>query len=222
MNKKKKLSILISIVLVTITILLTFTFCSDSYKLDYGNGTTRLGDTQHIGTVVCAVKSKNDEFKVDEVEFDVYFGSIEELKLYDNDDYELVSYAIYFVNVNYIFDMGSRFYPQNIYSDYKNIEGYHFIKELSFEEFSKDDYKAKIRTFSNPKINHHEKIKVPAEVFEGDSGQFAFVIVPICAMKKEDGYFIGPYQNGYGKLHINYEYTNESTVKLFSIFGYNK
>ena len=41
-------------------------------------------------------------------------------------------------------------------------------------------------------------------------------------MKKEDGYFIGPHDYGYGKLHIDYEYTDKGNVKLIALDGYKK
>ena len=162
------------------------------------------------------VESRNSELNINDVTLDFYYGvpgSIPNAPSwygYGKDDAELVGYALYFCDGQYCFS-GYGHNGSNICSDYHSIDGYYFIKELSYEEFSSDEYSVRQSVISwFFKINHRETMTVPGEVFERENGTFVFQVTEINFSPSSNDYFV----LNWGYLTVDYERTDRQTVVL--------
>ena len=128
------------------------------------------GDKGH-SSFLTGVKSDKRIFDKNDVTLDFYFGYPKNYKCppdewYDG-QFKFICYATYFyvngeVVNNYI---GS-------FKDYKNIEGFHLIREYSKEEFLVEEKKAvyypsKIFMFSGKvEFNYYETLTIPSYLFD--------------------------------------------------------
>jgi len=122
------------------------------------------------------------------------------------DNFVLVCYALYFCDEQY-YDRYNDFVGP--YDDYYNINNQHFVKELSFKEFSSEKYAVKI-SFGNNRYKHKENLTVPKEVFERERGTFVLYIAEVSYSLSSDSYYV----NALAYEEINYEYTGQQTVLL--------
>ena len=162
---------------------------------------------------MCAVRGKKSTFDVNSVTFDFYYGYF-----YNREGdgppgskagSELICYAIYFSNNNADLKKGSLTHSL---VDYRNIEGFWFVKELSPEEFGTGDYAVKVSLLKKT-FKHHETLKPPEDVFaipEGNSEECTLDVWITSVQLNKYGYF---WAEDYS-VSISYKYTDNSTVRL--------
>ena len=68
-----------------------------------------------------------------------YFGAYHEIGAYSNEDYQIISFALYFSNNEFFTE--NQIGSNNGVLDYTNIADAHFIKEISTASFNTDDYR---------------------------------------------------------------------------------
>jgi len=175
-----------------------------------------------------AVKSEYSIFDVKAVVLDFYFGcrgTLLLLKTYPMfgsapDDYETVCVTLYFIDGNGLPLQGSN----NLYDDYKKIDGFYHVRDISVEEFTSGEYVYTYIPEDVPfmpntltdsisgviELNHHETLIVPAGVFIKDSNRFTFQIAAVQYSNSTNSYRL---QNQ-GYISVVYEFLDEQTVQL--------
>lgn len=167
-----------------------------SYGFEY---TIRLND------ILFAVKSEKTEFKLDDITLDFYFGGSDIGAMVIN-DFERVCYTVSFCNSKYLKEVESF---TSFHVDYKNINGFYFLRDISEEEYASGDYDVEIN-YMGKKFNHSERLTVPSEVIELSTGNFCLAVMEVYYSKKDDGYYIGCLEYG----GVKYLKIDEQTVQL--------
>jgi len=162
------------------------------------------------------VESDNDIFNIDNVTLNFSYGHSGTAggQYGRKGDYEFICFAFYFYEGKHECEMigVSEEKSKNIHKDYRNIQNFYYIKELSYDEFNSEKYLANIKTFSffKNKLKHKENLKVPKEVFENKIGSVGFCFAEIHYSKSYGGYCRGVWN----AIYINYEYIDAQTVRL--------
>jgi len=186
---------------------------------------------QYIGGVQLAYKSAYSMFDLNSVALDFYYGiGRADVRWADYSDYEDVCVALYFYDGRY-YDTSE---SCKLVGNYKEIDGYFFIKELSFSEITSGGYVYTIspnvyhypaKSVGNDLIeveystahatgfvefNHSETIVVPAKVFEREKGAFVFQISIVQFSKSTNNYRLVDRR----PIVIGYEYVDDQTIQL--------
>ena len=160
------------------------------------------GSIENSLDVILGIKSNKTEFDVNDVTLNFYYG----FRVHRPSDDKF--YSIFIFNIKESINMSSLI----LYKDYRDFEGYFFMKEITTENF-KEEYlftSDSILFIPRRKINHHEKMTVPKEVFDGKKGTFVFEITDFTYYEEEKGY---RYQCR-SRCFVDYEYIDENTVRL--------
>lgn len=165
--------------------------------------------------ILYSVKSTKTKFEVDKVNLDFQYGHSDKLggNISENEDFEFIGFALYFCDAKYYNKNAFTVYnitEEYIFEDYRNLEGFYLVKELSNDEFNSDDYWAKRTLFSADEFHHRETMTVPKEVFERKKGSVVFMVKMVYYMKEYNGYVLD-YR---GAVHFNYDFINENTVRI--------
>lgn len=173
-------------------------------------------DGQHL--FAYSVKSKNTKFNVDSVAVDFYYGhhggfpgQFQDLSNPDN--YEFICFALYLFEGQYWEPEFSSYPGENVYADYYDINNRYFIKEISYDEFTSDEYAAKYDVLFGSTYNHHETNTVPSGVFVRESGSFVFCVSGVYFSIKDAGFCLTNIQYT-GFISVNYDYLGEQTILL--------
>jgi len=160
------------------------------------------------GMIKTAIRGEKNEFEINDVTFELYFGlhhgrsrnKISDL-IFDSVELELISIAVLFVRIG-----GSTIeYFQNWnsyrvgYDDYRNI-GHDLIREIPIGEFESEAYDVKLTTrglFNRPhrwEFTHSESLTVPQEYLltqakNGTKGRISLLVAPIILDKQTNKYF---------------------------------
>lgn len=167
-----------------------------------------------------SVKSNKTRFKTDNISLDFYYGHTDSLGGFTNDEnFEFIGFALYFYDGDYYDKIKYYSYLDNknkepVYEDYRNINGLHLVKELSYDEFNSGDYIATRKLLFGYDLHHQEALTVPKEVFKREEGSFIFMITAVYYVKKDCGYDSGYSLINYGEVTVDYEYINENTIRL--------
>jgi len=180
----------------------------------FGCGATNVGVEFGSGEYVrYSVKSKITEFNICNVALDFSYGPSHPKSLFgliggnDAHNWEFVCYALYLCDEQYATISNE---PGKYYDDYRTIDNHHFIKEISLEEFNSDAYAVTSSFLWPPKFKYHETIIVPRDVFERDSGTFAFQIAAVNQYKGSNGYYVA----GWPYIYVDYAYIGAQTIRL--------
>jgi len=163
--------------------------------------------------VTLMVESNKTKFSGDKVVLNFSYGvtSPPGWPCHVQDGHDFICYGLFFSD-------GQHSSWQGItgkYSDYRLIDSYYYVKEISHEEFSSDKYSASIPIinlwpFAQTKFNHREAMTVPMEVFARVSGTFVFQVAAISSPEGGGDYYV----ENLGSIIIGYEYTDEGAILL--------
>lgn len=160
-----------------------------------------------VSPVAIAVKSDKKVHSTDAFSLDFYFGAYNDIGTYSNEDYQIVSFALYFSNSD--FSLENRIGSGNGMTDYTEIADAHYIKEISFASFITDNYRVNMNIFGKT-FNHHETILIPASILIDNEG-FIVTIIDIVYDQSTELYYFG--QNGL-KITINYTHLDNDSIEL--------
>jgi len=207
---KKSIIIFTSIVLAVVIIVVGFkVLVPKNLGAEWGN---------HMA-IKYKVKSNKNNFKVDNVTLDFYYGHLDAFRGYNTkSNPEFIGFALYFFDEEYLDKI--KFYSylddknkEPVYEDYRNIDGLNLVKELSYDEFNSGDYLL-TRKFLGYNLYHQEALTVPKEVFERKEGSFVFMITLVYYVEKDSDYDSGYSLTHDGAVYVDYEYINENTIRL--------
>lgn len=170
----------ISILLVMVIL---FSACTKSDGINTGSASGGM-----VPPIAIRIRSDKTEFDIDDVTLDFSFGSeFGTNNGYEIDDerYPVVSVAVYFYNAKYI----DSAYESTGYADYKEIEGWHFVKDITHEDYEQN-YKVEYRWVGLPKFDHTETLIIPEETFELTTGYVCCGIFPIVYVPSDNSYIV--------------------------------
>lgn len=137
-NSRKHINLKIATMFLLIVSILIFSVACNNNGLKIG-----FSRSGRLPSVFCAVKSDKTQFSLDDITLDFYFGGAN-LSKYEDLDYEPTCVAVYFRNSRYI--DGESIQSMNI-EDYKAIKDFHFVKEISFEQYNSGEYNVETPRF---------------------------------------------------------------------------
>ncbi len=184
----------IALILLFITIV-TFSACAFS---GCGNGSKRafnvgFGYQNYIMTAfLCAAESDCTQFDVADVSLDFAYGwgdstGGNEYYRYSLKNYDVpVCIALYLSVREY---HGLETFLESDCDDYKNVDGYRFIKEVSVEEFNTADYKVVVKMLRGKIFAHKETLNVPANLFEFSKGYLQFDVIAVYYSEENQNYY---------------------------------
>lgn len=177
------------------------------------------GDTGHqsfiMSDIFSAVYSDTDTFDKNEVtlEFRYGFYDIDYVKKYNSYGYrqysdDKVIFAVYITDYEHCYD----FSGLDEFADYKNIEHYHFIEEITEDEALSDyNYGYTMGWIKGVKYNHTEKLTIPSELFDEEKSTLVIVVASfIYPNENHKEYF--PFE--YSTLEIPYVHVDENNIKI--------
>lgn len=193
--KNKKIIATIAVVM-SILSLFIFTGCNKTIEKNFVRHNTR-------DSICTAAKASAEKQDINNVEIEFYFGTT-----YDIGDYSNKNFATIAIFVRSGWHEAGVIYQPVV--DYKDIPNHYLIKEISIEEFRTDKYRVKYagKLWSKHKYNHSEKITVPAEVFNQESGEFT--VSAILVFSGIGGYDI----RTEGNVAFSYKHIEDNSVVL--------
>ena len=175
----------------------------------------RMGFDYKMGllpSVFFGIESEKTEFDLDAVTLDFSYGnaSFADMDAYIGGDnwetYPVICIGVYFFNAKYQDSVIA--FGDGRFADYKNIEGLHFMKEITLEDYN-ENYRVKNKLFGC-KYAHTETMTIPREVFELNRGYACIGVYEIAYVPSEDRYRIA-----YGSFEaLKYEKLEDGKVKL--------
>lgn len=156
-------------------------------------------------SIICAVKSEETEFNVDNIELSFNYGWNGEETYLSDENYEQICFALYFNNSEYQSSITS---ITTTFSDYQEIENFYFVKEVSIDDFFSSAFAVTLKRLSSVKFNHSENLIVPKEVFENKVGHFSFTIMEIYYSHKDNSYCL----DNAGFVAVRYEIIDDLVV----------
>ena len=209
----------LSIISILLVILILFSSCASPYAINIGH------DALHglLPKVAIGIRSDKSEFDKDDVTLDFSFGDVND----DIIDYiqiggisaekcPIVCVGVYFYNAKYMdatFEYVEDSYAsQNIlFEDYKEIEGWHFVKEITPEDYE-ENYKVQSNYWGHTKYDHTETLTIPKETFELTTGYVCFGVHLIAYIPSENSYIVTV---DYGdRRGVKYEKLENGKVKI--------
>lgn len=199
----KRIQSIVSVLLLTLII---FSSCSNPNSINIGHNGINLG---RLPNVAIGIRSNKTEFNVNDVTLDFSFGNESGATgcIYlDDEECPIICVAMYFYNAKYMdarneFVDGSR-YPEIAYfKDYKEIEGWHFVKSITANDYN-EKCKVQFNYWGHTKYDHTETLTIPKEVFELTTGYVCFGIYEIAYIESKDSYMI------YNGSHQGLKYEN--------------
>lgn len=99
----------------------------------------------------------------------------------------------------------------NIFPDYKTIESFCFVKEISDEEAFTEEYGYSESAWKGITYNHCETIRIPAEFFTEKTGKLVISIFSFQEAPEEGSVY---YSANRSKITLEYELVDENTVRI--------
>ena len=146
----------ISILLV---LLILFSACTEPDGINTGSASGGM-----VPPIAIRMRSDKTEFDIDDVTLDFSFGE-DKVSSYvrvggaSAEKCPIVSVAVYFYNAKYIesiYDSTGYKNSKRVYKDYRKIEGWYFVKDITPEEYEQN-YDVEYRWVGLPKFDHTEK-----------------------------------------------------------------
>ena len=171
----------------------------------------KLGVETHSNLpILYEVKSDKTEFIAENVTLDFYYGARHEIGG-DNFQHKFVGFALFFFEGEYLDDLKFLNYDtEYVYKDYRKIDGLHLIKELTYDEFNKSEYRVTQKFLWIYDIPYRETLTIPKAVFERDKGSVIFMVIPIYYNEEKNGYHF----YDYGAVLVDYEYIGEDEIRI--------
>ena len=193
-------------VLIVSFVLLGLSSCDlDFVDIDKNYDGLSIGFNHEYDTlgIICAVRSNQTEFNIDNVTLDCYYGwyTYSPMHFYKDGIYDPVCIALYYGGIN----------MHDVFDDYKNIENMHFLKEISIEEFSTEAFNMKMTKQEGKTFEQSDSFTIPKELFVKPGGGVSLVVVNIGWNPNENVYFT----RGFGFCAIQYDFIDEETVSLY-------
>lgn len=177
----------------------------------------RLGDFEYSmtgnGPMKSGVKSKTNVFDKSDVTLKLHYGFYEKNEYVFGywqypEDKVLVAMYIYDADCGHVITNDCEV------EDYKNIDNYYFIKEISQEEMFSEEYAYSNKFMSGMTYEHSEFITIPEEFFKDDGGTVVIRFVSyIEPMEERDNYYsmhvIG--------IKLDYEMIKDGKVKITNL-----
>jgi hypothetical protein len=189
---KKKIVLSVALVLTAVVFMTMLTGCEWLFGKPEETGLKIGFKTPRYNGIVIGIESENTEFDMDDITLNFYYG-LWRTKLYepsDDESYEAFI-AVYFIKGGYQDNLKSTF------DDYRDIEGFYYMKNIPLEEFNSDAYK--INSPRTPsKYAHSEQITIPKEFIESLDRNIFYFTVQIVVFDKEEN-----------KYKFSYQTTNE-------------
>ena len=154
-NKKKRFifigAIILLVLALTVVLIIKNRGIQDGFKFNIRYGS----DLEASPPVACAYKTQERVFNIDNVTFEFYYGRLSQYNYKDNDDY--ICAETYCKN------------PKG-----EKIQLKYITETVSSEKYSINTRKIHKLFYYTLKydFNYYETIKIPREVFIGDSGYF--------------------------------------------------
>ena len=167
------------------------------------------GSRYHV--IMCATRSEETTFDIDDVTLDFYFGwfasepPLNATAVAPDGLGEEVRYALYFTEEELFVGSGSFWHI----GDYCDLEGNYFIRKIFPEEFTSETFRASQTKCAGKIFNHSESITIPKEMFSKPNGRFWFRIQEVFGSQEK-----GFYSELGGNIGIYYEFINDNTVRL--------
>ncbi len=202
----------ITLLVIVLILVVSMTGCGNKANLEKGFAYTFTPDEIMFG-----VRSDTDTFDNGSVSFDVYYGvhDIGKDEKYDNDPkltytkegHETIFFGLYICNGEYALDVVN---DMEI-PDYKMIDNYYFVKEISEEEAFSGDYGFTMSYLKGITYNHSEEITIPAEFFAGETGSIAVKLIAFHEPVEEGGNY---YTSTASHIKLRYEKIDDNTIKF--------
>ncbi|MDR2090339.1 MAG: hypothetical protein LBP62_01595 [Clostridiales bacterium] len=217
---KKKISLAIALMLLAVVSATMLTGCWWLFKEEDKGFEIGFVRDQYLlkRGITVAIKSDKSEFSVDDVTLEFFYGT--EFPIFSQKDsrfiplpserYEQICIGVY---LGYA-DVFSSF------EDYRNIENFNLIKEISIEEFNSEAYSVteKVIGFSSKfTFNHSEKLTVPESLFIEVRGTIKFFVGVVMFDTEEEKYvfFEGNYYKNAQEASVKYELLDDGRIRLY-------
>ncbi|MBQ2718185.1 MAG: hypothetical protein IJF75_06275 [Clostridia bacterium] len=203
--KKNFLKITLSFVIL-ICLLLT-TACGNADDLQYRAG---VFGGYRLSRTMIGIEGETDTFDIDNVNFKLF------ITLHQND--ETPNKGMYISEGVGVFDFNFGLYvcdandeiKDSTVSDYKNINGYKLLNEISEKEAFSGEYVHTYNYVTNKiNYNHSEPLIIPKEVFKNETGRIVISFLVFSSNEETNGYNI---VGGYS-VHLYYT-KNENIITI--------
>ncbi|MDR2090340.1 MAG: hypothetical protein LBP62_01600 [Clostridiales bacterium] len=204
---KKKISLAIALMLLAVVSATMLTGCWWLFKEEEKTGLEAgFRHPNYLGNIVAGAKSENTEFDLDDITLDFYYGLWRGRNSGPSDsDKKKYFIAVYFIKGGYIGSLRA-----GNFDDYKNIEGFYFVKDIPLDEFNSSSYAIKYVT---PKhFAHSEQITVPREIIEDSIRDYFYFTVQIVIFDKQENKYEFDYKTS-GSTTFTH---NENTVRIYN------
>ncbi|MBO5715748.1 MAG: hypothetical protein J6S23_05085 [Clostridia bacterium] len=212
-TNKTKLIARLMIVVILATGVLNLVGCNNKYKYNYFR--VQQIEAEHYQPAVLRVNSTTNIFEIDDCTLDLEIG-IHKLSLFGRIDdnakekeyaysqNQNITFALYFCD-----DEMAEVYPQST-QNIKSIEGHLFVKEITEEQAFTKEY-----GYNNLKCNHVEKITIPIEYIDANSGAVVLKLA-IYFVDKDSQYTC----NRFFYIKLEFQRTDDNTIKITNFYEY--
>lgn len=207
------------VLLILLIVTLSITSCGQKSGFEKG-----FDYTFTPSDIMFGAKSDTDTFPKNDVTFDLYYGvhDIGHDEKYNTDPKigyqkegdETVFFGLYICEKKHSLDVMN---DMEI-SDYKMIEDHYFVKEISEEEAFSEEYGLNMSYWKGIIYNHSEKITIPTEFFEEETGSFAIKLIAFHEPRNEgDNYYTSKAYH----IEFDYQVVDKNTIRIIKINSNN-
>ena len=203
----KNLRVLHTTTLTIISLILSLCFLSACGK----NSALEIGFNRgsSLPAIMGAAKSDHTDFSIDDVTLDFYYGG--HIDEYGEDSNRVsLGVALYFCNETPYKALMSDIINDTSYEDYQELDGLHFVKFISTEDFNSGEYGVDVSRLGKVTFQHCETLTVPSEVFAENDDHFGLAFVQLYRLKDQQDYYI----NYLSCLEIKYEFLDTQNIRL--------
>ena len=203
------------VLLILLIVALAFSGCRQEAALEKG-----FGHFHTRNSIMLGVRSNTDIFAKDDVTLELYYGTYD-IDYCKNDVDAKASYCrTHLADSKIIFGLYV-YDPQHSpyiisemkISDYRAIDNYYFVKEISEEDAFSEEYGLTTSRWCGITYNHREEITIPSEFFSEESGRFNIELIAFLESNDEEA---GYYTTVVSHQEFGYQTLDENTVKITS------
>ena len=190
------------------------TGCRVQQKYEYGS----FSWTARYDYIMMGIKADTNTFPMDSVCFDLYFGLFptEEKNpkaAYAKSHIENGDGDIFFAI--YLYAGHKEADSEKAYDDYRQLEGYHFLREISEEDAFSEEYSFSMEWLAGITYQHNEPIHIPSDTFSQgmmteEKGQFKIVIISWQPLKESGTYYYASSKT----LNVLYSVLGNNEIRL--------
>lgn len=200
------------VLLILLMVSLFTTGCGKRSKIEKG-----FGYTWTPKSIMFGIRADTDTFSKNDVSFNLYYGvhdighdskyDSDPKKSYQKEGNETIFFGLYICDKEHSFDIVN----DSEITDYKMIENYYFVKDLSEEDAFSEEYGFSVSYWTGITYNHSEKFIVPTEIFANETGSFVIKLIAFRETTNEGRKY---YVSTAGDFEITYHLVDENTIKL--------